>query len=547
MPFQFLNTRRRIFITAILYSFLVLIFEEQQFLLGQSQTLLILNLLQQGARSWVGLLSPALVITAFVLLVWFSFSLPPLGRAAAAALIAIVYLIQFSYWGLFHRFVSAIDMATALNSPPELWQLTIQSFIRWQGLLPALGYALFAAAAGRGGRPKTALPLTAAGLLLFNFVLCSLTGLNNPGNAFFQFFNETAKWVLNASPVEPRSLLRAPAGLQPPQNNVVLIIDESVRSDHLSINGYARPTTPYLEALAAGGSLYNWGQAASGATCSVPSNAALLTGVVITPQNFNKALELTNTLPTVFQYARQAGYRTHYIDAQQDYLWTGLNSQDLTFIDEWVRASQLGGSLERDFKAADLIRKITSTSTGNFIVLNKRGVHFIYSDNYPAEKSIWQPVPAENDFSQQHPDWVINAYDNAVHYNLENFFQRLIPKVDDPDFFAHTTILYTSDHGQTLFEHGEEWLHCNYTHNEANVPILLIGDLKTRPNLSFPASHSNLLPTLLQLMSVPAANQFTPYAASLLDPALPSFQKRYYLSGNSWLIDFDSGEAFPLP
>ena len=64
-----------------------------------------------------------------------------------------------------------------------------------------------------------------------------------------------------------------------PKNNIVLVIDESIRGDHLSVNGYKRETTPFLDALSQEDSFYNWGLAVAGATCSHPSNSLILTGV----------------------------------------------------------------------------------------------------------------------------------------------------------------------------------------------------------------------------------------------------------------------------
>ena len=66
----------------------------------------------------------------------------------------------------------------------------------------------------------------------------------------------------------------------------MLIIDESIRPDHLSLNGYKRATTPYLEELARQpGLVHNWGAAASGATCSQLSNALMITGVTPQPED----------------------------------------------------------------------------------------------------------------------------------------------------------------------------------------------------------------------------------------------------------------------
>ncbi len=63
---------------------------------------------------------------------------------------------------------------------------------------------------------------------------------------------------------------------EPPPRNVVLIVLDTVRADHLSCYGYGRPTTPALDAFAAGADRYV--TARSTAPWTLPSHASLFTG-----------------------------------------------------------------------------------------------------------------------------------------------------------------------------------------------------------------------------------------------------------------------------
>jgi glucan phosphoethanolaminetransferase (alkaline phosphatase superfamily) len=312
-----------------------------------------------------------------------------------------------------------------------------------------------------------------------------------------------------------------------PTNNIVLVVDESIRGDHLDINGYLRPTTPYLSKLSVTEQgFHNIGLTTAGATCSYPSNALILTGVLPGSNDF----ELTKYYPTVFQYAKAMGYKTYYMDAQTNMLWNGLTDADIKFVDVWVRKKDLGDDLQSDFRAADRINEIVTGGQGNFIVLNKRGVHFLYENSYPKEMTIWPPLPG-NDVND--PDLVKNYYDNGIRYNVNTFFERLL---SNPQVLNHTVILYTSDHGQTLFEDGTSWLHCNYTPQEANVPILLLGRNLPPVADGYHASHSNILPTLLDLMGVPNEARVHAYAPSLF-AATPEMNKdQFFFDGSLRLI-----------
>src|SRR5882672_10829255 len=59
-------------------------------------------------------------------------------------------------------------------------------------------------------------------------------------------------------------------------HSVVLIVLDTVRADHVSCYGYARKTTPNLDALAAGADRYTL--ARSTAPWTLPSHASLFTG-----------------------------------------------------------------------------------------------------------------------------------------------------------------------------------------------------------------------------------------------------------------------------
>ena len=58
--------------------------------------------------------------------------------------------------------------------------------------------------------------------------------------------------------------------------NILLIVMDAVRADHLSCYGYKRPTTPFLEEMAADGVIFD--NAFAAAPWTPPSHASLFTG-----------------------------------------------------------------------------------------------------------------------------------------------------------------------------------------------------------------------------------------------------------------------------
>ncbi len=330
-----------------------------------------------------------------------------------------------------------------------------------------------------------------------------------------------------------------PALSSRPQNNIVFIVDESIRGDHLSLNGYARPTTPYLEELQRQGLLYNWGVAVSSGTASTNSNALLLTGINQLPD----VTQQTRKMPTIFAYAKAMGYHTIYMDLQMNRAWL-MNAQDFTQVDEWhtMREYAQMGGYQIDSVAANWLSDKLRSSGGNFVWINKVGAHFPYLERIPPGYAVWQPGLVDEHYDPPDKVELTNTYDSILNYDLENFFRGLVR----PETLANTTFVYTSDHGQTLSENGETWPQTGPTRNEARVPILIIRAEHLAVDTGYKASQQNLFATLLDLMKVPQENRRFPYAVSLLQATASMSQARYYIVGDinsrlrSWLYDFDS-------
>lgn len=92
--------------------------------------------------------------------------------------------------------------------------------------------------------------------------------------------------------------------------DLVLIVVDTLRADHLSLAGYERPTSPHLEALARDGTFFSRAYAHSSSTR--PSVATILTGRLPSAHGVvtQGADGLAETVPRLPVLLREAGYRT---------------------------------------------------------------------------------------------------------------------------------------------------------------------------------------------------------------------------------------------
>jgi arylsulfatase len=102
--------------------------------------------------------------------------------------------------------------------------------------------------------------------------------------------------------------LQAPAASAP---DILLIVLDTVRADHVGTYGYPRPTSPNLDAVAAAGLVYE--SAFATAPLTMPSMAALLTGRYgdrVGVSNHSRRDRLSGDATTLAEAARAADYRT---------------------------------------------------------------------------------------------------------------------------------------------------------------------------------------------------------------------------------------------
>jgi hypothetical protein len=342
-------------------------------------------------------------------------------------------------------------------------------------------------------------------------------------------------------PREPVTLARTSQAVG---HDIVLIIDESISGNYLDIN------VPFgvhsnLKQARPGVDIFNYGYAASIANCSADTNVTLRYGG--TRADY---MRINSTLPSIWQYAKKAGLRTVYIDAQRtagnlQNLMTDTEKKD---IDQFVQFDQTSVR-DRDMAAAAKLIELLNDDKPELVVINKVGAHFPVHDKYPDAFMAYRPTlprgqftevadtGERNGFNGQPDDWVLyrNAYKNTVLWNVGEFFARVFAEAN----LNNALLIYTSDHGQDLHERGNPGLntHCggDPVEEEGLVPLVVIqgSDLKT---LDWSAqlaankdrsSHYNIFPTLLQLMGYDLAGIEAVYGKPLSVATADEFTFNY--------------------
>jgi glucan phosphoethanolaminetransferase (alkaline phosphatase superfamily) len=101
-----------------------------------------------------------------------------------------------------------------------------------------------------------------------------------------------------------------------------------------------------------------------------------------------------------------------------------------------------------------------------------------------------------------------------------------------------TVIIYTGDHGQTLYSNGKA-SHGGASIAEASVPLFMIGKIPNRVDTNYKASHQNLYPTILDLINYPEELREKNKAISLLKAKAKDSKPRFFNPNLSAKVPFD--------
>jgi hypothetical protein len=294
--------------------------------------------------------------------------------------------------------------------------------------------------------------------------------------------------IADADPPPPRAAVDIVPQTAGTPRHILWLVDESVAYAEFE-RVIAPKLAPYKPV--------DFGESASLANCSAPSNLALRSGVDVRDAGPHTDLR---KMPSIWGYARKAGYRTELIDGQ-----TNGPPQNLMLPPERALIDDLHGEangIDTDVKIADHLNAQLKSPARTFTYVVLRGVHFQYKDHYPAGL-----IPADS------PEIV--QYRTALNYSKGRFFDHLLAGLDR----SQVAIVYQSDHGQNLTP--GKLPHCSLERvpSEYQIPLLAFVPDAQRARLAAAPktghAASQVFPTLLEWMGYDASTVQQKYDTDL--------------------------------
>jgi len=310
--------------------------------------------------------------------------------------------------------------------------------------------------------------------------------------------------------------------------NVIVVLVDTLRADHLSLYGYGRKTSPVLDRFARRGIFFP--VVRSQAACTFPSVNSLLTSrypmrFVDQPGGSMGIPAGVEVLPEVLQ---RAGYETAAISASpivrvspskhnpSGGFGRGFGSFDESCV--WRHAACVNQKAFEFLRSARAARPF-------FLYLHYMDPHGPYSPpktferrfSTPVEEPEWlrrgdsnflaseiyehHKTPAEIDpAAVRH---LVDLYDDEIRY-FDGQLGQLLAEIDGRGLGDTTVVAIAADHGEQFLEHGGV-KHCRSAFDvEVRTPLALRVPGRPPQVVEQPAGNVDLAPTLLALLGVDA-------------------------------------------
>ncbi len=283
--------------------------------------------------------------------------------------------------------------------------------------------------------------------------------------------------------------------------NLVLIVVDTLRADHLGAYGYARPTSPRIDAFARESALFE--RAYSHSPWTMPSVASAFTA--LEPKDHGIAdwkQPLDERHLTLAEVLRARGYRT------EGYVSHGVLSRLYQFDQGFdvYDASVIEGRLPRDVSTA---REVTDLALGAL------------ARPLPEPFLLWVHYFDPHDAYLKHPghdfgERPIDRYDSEIAYT-DVQIGRLLDALAARGLAERTAVALLSDHGEGFGAHRhlqhtvtlfEELIRIAFVLRVPGVPPQRVRDV---------VRASDLAPTLLQLVGLTPPEEFKGLPIELRD------------------------------
>lgn len=306
--------------------------------------------------------------------------------------------------------------------------------------------------------------------------------------------------------------------------NVILIVVDTLRTDHLGCYGYSRNTCPNIDRFAADGLLFE--NCFSHAPSISASVASILSGFLPHETKVTNKTVMSKQIRTLPLILGPNGYKTAAVVS--NYVFRDKRGWDNGF--DIYDAEMKGHELNRKNiseriaehttdRAVKVLKKFRKDNL--FLWLHYQDPHGPYTppaifaklfkstadkphllklnDTGSGRRGIpkYQKLDDNKDFHHY-----VSQYDGEIRYTDEHL-KRLFDTLKELGLYNDSLIIFTADHGEGMGEHDYYFAHGEYLYNTlTHVPLIMKFPAELTGRKTDFVQHVDLVPTILKNLDI---------------------------------------------
>lgn len=305
--------------------------------------------------------------------------------------------------------------------------------------------------------------------------------------------------------------------------NVIVIVVDTLRADHLSQYGYERSTSPALAQFSAQSTLFS--AAYSTSSWTQPSVASLFTGLLPARHGVvRQSTILPAGLDTLAGLLAEGGWQTAgfsgnlFIGEKTGFdrgfeHFEGHEGKVLVYPDGGEMLDRLSSWLEarRNRRKPTFLYfqpmnchgpyRVPAERRSDLLGRDPTGV-FVYNDKLMTAILKDGDTAARERVTPEYLTSLTDQYDTAVHYSMD-VVGALLKRLRQEGLYEDSLIVVTSDHGEELFDHGGFGHGYSLFEEVVRVPLWIkLPQQREGAKIDVPVSLVDLLPTILEVVGV---------------------------------------------
>ncbi|MHA1395732.1 MAG: sulfatase [Promethearchaeota archaeon] len=306
-------------------------------------------------------------------------------------------------------------------------------------------------------------------------------------------------------------------------SNIILIVIDALRADHLSCYGYKRQTSPHIDAFSKNGVIFK--NCRAQASWTKPSVTSILTSLFPSMHHVNLFIsKVPDELNTLQEILQKSGYIT-YAYVANAHLKSEFNfNQGFDFYDDYLIRDKVYYIALRNLPILKKLtgRRFDCTDKDNIKLANKRILPWLekYKDenffiyiHYMDPHSPYSPIsPYKHLFSYSKNDKIskdIALYDEEIRFT-DDYLGKLFEKLKQLGIYDKTMIIITADHGEAFGEHNDyEHGHTIYE-EQLKVPLIIRFPRLIPKNklIENPVKSIDIMPSILDMLNISSDVEF---------------------------------------